>query len=42
MKLIRGLDVQKEYWNNLRAAIYLMLFHDFEHQLRYVANPHEI
>ena len=33
---------RKEYWNNLRAAIHLMLFHDFEHLLRYVANPHEI
>jgi hypothetical protein len=33
---------RKEYWNNLRAAIKLMLFHDFEHLLRYVADPHEI
>ncbi len=33
---------RKEYWNNLRAAIKLMMFHDFEHMLRYVANPHEI
>lgn len=33
---------RKEYWNNLRAAIHLMLFHDFEHLLHYVANPHEI
>lgn len=33
---------RKEYWNNLRAAIKLLLFHDFEHLLRYVADPHEI
>lgn len=33
---------RKEYWNNLRAAIHLMLFRSFEHLLRYVANPHEI
>lgn len=33
---------RKEFWNNLRAAIKLMLFHNFEHLLRYVADPHEI
>jgi hypothetical protein len=32
---------RKEYWNSLRAAIKLMLFHDFEHLLRYVADPPE-
>lgn len=33
---------RKEYWNNLRAAIRIMLFRDFEHLLRNVADPPEI
>jgi hypothetical protein len=33
---------RKEYWNNLRGAIRLMLFRDFEHLLRNVADPPEI
>jgi hypothetical protein len=35
-------SARKEYWNNLRAANYLMLFRKFEHMLRYVADPREI
>lgn len=35
-------SARKEYWNNLRAAIHLMVFQDFEHLLRYTANPPEI
>jgi hypothetical protein len=35
-------SARKEYWNNLRAANHLMLFRNFEHMLRYVADPHEI
>ena len=31
-----------EYWNNLRAAIRIMLFRDYEHLLRNVADPPEI
>jgi hypothetical protein len=31
-----------EYWNNLRAAIRIMLFGDYEHLLRNVADPPEI
>ena len=33
---------RKECWNNLRAAIRIMLFRDFEHLLRNVADPPEI
>lgn len=33
---------RKEYWNNLRTAIRMMLFRDFEHLLRNVADPPEI
>jgi hypothetical protein len=33
---------RKEYWNNLRAAIRFMLFRDFDHLLRNVADPPEI
>ena len=33
---------RKEYWNNLRVAIRLMVFRDYEHLLRYVADPPEI
>lgn len=33
---------RKEYWNNLRGAIRMMLFGDFEHLLRNVADPPEI
>jgi hypothetical protein len=33
---------RKEYWNNLRTAIRLMLFRDFDHLLRNVADPPEI
>jgi hypothetical protein len=33
---------RKEYWNNLRAAIRIMLFSDFDHLLRNVADPPEI
>jgi len=33
---------RKEYWNNLRGAIRLMLFRDFEHLLRNMADPPEI
>ena len=33
---------RKEFWNNLRAGIRLMLFRDFEHLLRNVADPPEI
>ena len=33
---------RKEYWNNLRAGIRFMLFRDFEHLLRNVADPPEI
>lgn len=33
---------RKEYWNNLRAAIRMMLYRDFEHLLRHVADPPEI
>jgi hypothetical protein len=33
---------RKEYWNNLRSAIRLMLFRDFDHLLRNVADPPEI
>jgi hypothetical protein len=33
---------RKEYWNNLRVAIRIMLFRDFDHLLRNVADPPEI
>ena len=33
---------RKEYWNNLRAAIRIMLFGDYEHLLRNLADPPEI
>lgn len=33
---------RQEYWNNLRAAIRIMLFKDYEHLLRNVADPPEI
>jgi hypothetical protein len=33
---------RKEYWNNLRVGIRFMLFRDFEHLLRNVADPPEI
>jgi hypothetical protein len=33
---------RKEYWNNLRGAIRLMLFRDFDHLLRNMADPPEI
>jgi hypothetical protein len=33
---------RQEYWNNLRAAIHIMLFRDYEHLLRNVADPPEI
>lgn len=33
---------RKEYWSNLRGAIRLMLFRDFDHLLRNVADPPEI
>ncbi|MCB2147527.1 MAG: hypothetical protein KQI81_13710 [Deltaproteobacteria bacterium] len=33
---------RKEYWNNLRTAIRMMLFRDFDHLLRNVADPPEI
>jgi len=33
---------RKEYWNNLRAAIRIMLFRDFDHLLHNVADPPEI
>jgi hypothetical protein len=33
---------RREYWNNLRIAIHMMLFSNFDHLLRNVANPPEI
>lgn len=33
---------RKEYWNNLRGAIRLMLFRNFDHLLRNVADPPEV
>lgn len=33
---------RREYWNNLRIAIHMMLFSDFDHLLRNVADPPEI
>ena len=33
---------RKEYWNNLRGAIRLMLFQNFDHLLRNVADPPEV
>ncbi len=33
---------RKEYWNNLRVAIHLILFRDFEQLLRHLADPPEI
>jgi hypothetical protein len=33
---------RKEYWNNLRIVIRMMLFRDFEHLLRNLADPPEI
>jgi hypothetical protein len=33
---------RKEYWNNLRAIIRIMLFRTFDHLLRNVADPPEI
>ncbi len=33
---------RKEYWNNLRVGIRFMLFRDFDHLLRNVADPPEI
>ena len=35
-------SARKEYWNNLRAAIHIMLFRNFEHLLRNLADPPEI
>jgi hypothetical protein len=33
---------KKEYWNNLRSVIRIMLFRNFEHLLRNLADPPEI
>ena len=33
---------RQEFWNNLRAAIRIMLFSDYEHLLRNMADPPEI
>jgi hypothetical protein len=33
---------RKEYWNNLRGAIRIMLFRDFDHLLRNMADPPEV
>jgi hypothetical protein len=33
---------RQEYWNNLRSVIRIMLFRDFEHLLRNLADPPEI
>ena len=33
---------RKEYWNNLRSVIRIMLFRNFEHLLRNLADPPEI
>jgi hypothetical protein len=33
---------RQEYWNNLRAVIRIMLYRDFEHLLRHLADPPEI
>jgi hypothetical protein len=33
---------RKEYWNNLRAVIRIMLYRDFEHLVRHLADPPEI
>jgi hypothetical protein len=33
---------RKEYWNNLRGAIRIMLFRDIDHLLRNVADPPEV
>lgn len=33
---------RQEYWNNLRVAIRMLFFNDFEHLLRFVAEPPEI
>lgn len=33
---------RKEYWNNLRIVIRIMLFRDFQHLLRNLADPPEI
>ena len=33
---------RQEYWNNLRIVIHMMLFRDYEHLLRNVADPPEI
>jgi len=33
---------RQEYWNNLRVAIRMLFFNDFEHLLRFVADPPEI
>jgi hypothetical protein len=33
---------RQEYWNNLRAAIHIMLFRDYEHLLCNMADPPEI
>lgn len=35
-------SARKEYWNNLRAAIHIMLFRNFEHLLHNLADPPEI
>ncbi len=33
---------RKEYWNSLRAVIRIMLYQDFDHMLRHLADPPEI
>jgi Transposase DDE domain len=33
---------RQEYWNNLRVAIRMLFFNDFDHLLRFVAQPPEI
>jgi hypothetical protein len=33
---------RQEYWNNLRVAIRMLFFNDFDHLLRFVAHPPEI
>jgi hypothetical protein len=36
------LSSRQEYWNNLRVAIRMLFFNDFDHLLRFVAHPPEI
>jgi len=36
---IADLSSRKEYWNNLRIVIRIMLFRDFENLLRNLADP---